>query len=855
MLKYFLVKEDKIKGNPLDSEISNGLKRILFESKVTIDSWGEETVNWFRWRDALRNFLTKRPQDDAKENKLKLNFENGSLLKGWDKDLESQRKSIILKDLNYYYLLILAEKHGSVLNNSNNLAPNGDEKTIEKMYFKQQTKVFRQLPRLGFPYKVDKEKPLLSGDKENFDHAKFLERVEKYGLNKEIISIKDDFDFFQSEKNKGDAFPFDKLKVLIDYYKKIIQVNYQKIFPIGHILETDYEDLNNFYEDFEKAAYDLIFKPISKKYIDDLVESGKAYQFIISNKDFSNKANGRKNLHTIFFKSLFSDPEKNIQLGANAQVFFRQQAIKLKKKKEGYEGKEHIITLKRFTEEKFLLHFTISINAQSIDGISNGNPNPQAIKVIQELVDKKISEHQDVCFLGLDRGEKHLAYYSLVDKNGKLVKQGTLNLSFVDKDGKPRSVKAEKRTIGDDGKEIVEVVECWNYNELLAARAGDRDYARKNWQTIGSIKNLKEGYISQVVRTVADLATKDGKPTYIVLEDLNTGFKRSRQKIEKSVYQKFEVSLAKKLNFLVDKSAENGELGSVTKALQLTPPVNNYGDIEKKSQAGIILYTRPNYTSQTDPATGWRKSIYLKKGSEQYIRDQILGNKERELEKNEKEFAPAFSEIGFDGTNYFFVYSDKNTGKEWTLYSGYNGKSIPRFHNEKNSKGKWVPQLLDVVEILDQIFSTYDKSRSLLLQMKEDKKLTKLKEDKYSKYTAWESLRFAIDMIQQIRNTGITERDNDFIFSPVRNENDEHFDSRLYWDKEKQGEKVNMPSSGDANGAYNIARKGIIMNEHIKNDLQLFISDEEWDVWLAGKDKWEEWLKKNKDRLRKKKNE
>ena len=45
------------------------------------------------------------------------------------------------------------------------------------------------------------------------------------------------------------------------------------------------------------------------------------------------------------------------------------------------------------------------------------------------------------------------------------------------------------------------------------------------------------------------------------------------------------------------------------------------------------------------------------------------------------------------------------------------------------------------------------------------------------------------------------------------------------------------------------------MNEHIKNDLQLFISDEEWDVWLAGKDKWEEWLKKNKDRLRKKKNE
>lgn len=41
----------------------------------------------------------------------------------------------------------------------------------------------------------------------------------------------------------------------------------------------------------------------------------------------------------------------------------------------------------------------------------------------------------------------------------------------------------------------------------------------------------------------------------IIMEDLNTGFKRSRQKIEKSIYQKFELALAQKLNFVVMKDA------------------------------------------------------------------------------------------------------------------------------------------------------------------------------------------------------------------------------------------------------------------------------------------------------------
>lgn len=841
IVKYFLVKENKIKGNPLDSEISNALKTILFEG--TIKQFKEDvTVDWFKWYDALRNYLTKKPQDDVKENKLKLNFENSSLLKGWDKDLENQRKSIILRDNNSYYLVILEENSGEVFNDKANLMPINDEEIIEKMYFKQQTNVFRQLPRFGFPYKNNKAKSLILDGFRNFDERKFQERKKRYGLNDELLGIKDEFDLFQGNKNKIDVFQEEKLKKLITYYQKIIGIDYKDIFSVDSILKSNYKELNDLYEDFERTAYELIFEPISKKYVNELVEKGKIYMFKILNKDFSTYIHGRKNLHTIYFQSLFDDPEKNIQLSANAQIFYRKQAIKEQKKKKGYEHKDHIIESKRFTNEKFLFHCPISINAKCMDGISNGKPNPKAVKEVNELVNKEFIENDDIYFLGIDRGEKHLAYYSLVDQDGEIIEQGTLNLPFTDKEGKPRSIKKEKYFYNkkEDKWESKEV-DCWNYNDLLEAMSSNRDMARKNWQTIGTIKELKEGYISQVVRKIADLAVEH--KAFIVLEALNKGFMRGRQKIEKSAYQKFELALAKKLNFLVNKSVKNGEIGSVTNALQLTPPVNNYGDIENKKQVGIMLYTRANYTSQTDPVTGWRKTIYLKKGSEEGIKEQII-----------KEF----TDIVFDGKDYYFEYIDNNIGKQWKLYSSKDGKSLDRFRGSRGKdKNEWRNERVDVVKILDDVFVNFDKTRSYLSQIvKENVKLEKTSSK--PDITAWESLRFAIDVIQQIRNTGEDERDNDFIFSPVRDGNDSHFDSRIYLDHAKEKENITMPSSGDSNGAFNIARKGILMSGHIRvwikngkpkydkntNDLNLFISEDEWDLYLDSREEWEKQLDK-----------
>lgn len=47
--------------------------------------------------------------------------------------------------------------------------------------------------------------------------------------------------------------------------------------------------------------------------------------------------------------------------------------------------------------------------------------------------------------------------------------------------------------------------------------------------------------------------------------------------------------------------------------------------------------------------------------------------------------------------------------------------------------------------------------------------------------------------------------------------------------------KFEYPTSGDANGAYSIARKGVMILERIKGNpekLDLLIRDSEWDSWV-----------------------
>ena len=260
--------------------------------------------------------------------------------------------------------------------------------------------------------------------------------------------------------------------------------------------------------------------------------------------------------------------------------------------------KHEIIKDNRFYgEPKYLFHCPITINFKARNFSQNDIAKGVAFSMVNPEISDALQLSDNLQFIGIDRGEKHLVYSCTIDKDGKIVK------------GKCHDYDKIESKHND-------IIHKADYVQKLEAVADSRIIAKQNWQAQNKIKDLKAGYISHVVHQLVEETIKDGDTiaphAYIVLEDLNTEMKRGRQKIEKQVYQNLELALAKKFNFVVDKEAKQGELGSVSKALQLTPPINNYQDIEGKKQFGVMLYTRANYTSITDPATGWRKPFTSK---------------------------------------------------------------------------------------------------------------------------------------------------------------------------------------------------------------------------------------------------
>ena len=82
-----------------------------------------------------------------------------------------------------------------------------------------------------------------------------------------------------------------------------------------------------------------------------------------------------------------------------------------------------------------------------------------------------------------------------------------------------------------------------------------------------------------------------------------------------------------------------------------------------------------------------------------------------------------------------------------------------------------------------------------------------------------------------MRNS-VTGTEIDYIISPVANENGEFFDSRTCSDK--------LPKDADANGAYNIARKGLMLIEQIKKSedlkkIKFDISNKSWLQYVQNK--------------------
>ena len=713
-----------------------------------------------------RNYLTQKPYS---LEKYKLNFDNSTLLSGWDKNKETANTSVLLRKDGNYYLGIMNKKHNQIFEkmpDQVNLSPN-----YEKIVYKLLPGANKMLPKV---FLSTKGKAIFHPSPEILDN------------------------YANETHKKGNQFNLDHCHKLIDFFKESINKHVDwRHFDFKFSETSSYEDISGFYREVEAQGYKLTFENVSEQYINNLIDDGKLYLFQIYNKDFSPHSSGTPNMHTLYWKALFS--EENLanvvyKLSGQAEIFYRKKSINIDKaikhianqpinnKNLDNSKKQSTFTYdlikdRRYTVDKFQFHVPITLNfkAQARDDI-----NLQ----VKEYIKANLNTH----VIGVDRGERNLIYISVINPKGEIVKQLSLN------------------EIVNTNKENTYKV---NYHKLLTQKEIERQTAREDWGIIENIKELKEGYLSQVIHKICQLVVE--YQAIIVMEDLSSNFKNSRAKVDKQVYQKFEKMLIDKLQYLVFKQP-NKEQPGVYNALQLASKFVSFTELEYRKQSGFIFYAQPWNTSEIDPTTGFVNMI--KPHYETVEKSKELFSKFDGIKFNQKS-----NWFEFDVDYSKFTENAEGTKLNWTICT----TNTERYSWDKTlNNGNGGQQLFEITKNLKDLFARYKINYSTEENIL-DQIIMQTEKDFFNTLIKYLSVTLTLHHFNGKSELG----KQDYILSPIKNTAGEFFDSRKYSAKDK------LPCEAAANGAYHIAKKGLWMINQIKvaEDLRktkLAISNKEW---------------------------
>lgn len=723
----------------------------------------------------VRDYASKKPYSIKK---FKLNFKSSTLASGWDLNKEDETNySVILKKDDCFMLGIINVDNKDILKQEKHPEIFVNESPLKKMIYKCLGDAKRQINHIAF-----------SGKANPSEHIK---------------KIKEEFDEFNKKKKNDknlwkNQFDENKLSELIEYYKKVLEEHPEKYKTEYELkYKPNYKNLGEFFDDVTSQTYKLKFVSIDENYINELVKDGKLYLFQIYNKDFSKYSKGKPNIHTMYWRALFDPENLNdvvYKLNGGAELFYRRKSIKspkthkkdnpIENKNPNNQKKESVFKYelvkdKRYTVDKFQFHVPITLNFKAKE---TRNMNYDVLKFLKD--------NPDINIIGLDRGERNLIYLVLIDQKGNILEQRSLN-NFTD----------NKFNIKTD------------YHKLLDDKEKNRKAARKDWKTIETIKELKEGYMGVVVHEISKMMVE--RNAILVMEDLNFGFKRGRFKVEKQVYQKLEKKLIDKLNYLVFKDKEKKETGGLYKALQLTNKFKSFKDNYK--QNGFLFYVSAPYTSEIDPTTGFVS---------------LFNTRYENLEKS-KEFFDKFENISYNVDKDYFEFKVKKyssfnpkaqDAKEKWLICTY-GSRIKTFRNP-NKNNQWDNEEIMLSDKFKELFEQYN------IEYKNDLKKQILSQNEKNFF---EELLNLFKYTVQMRNS-ITGSEEDYIISPVMNDEGKFYNSR---EVEEGG---NLPKDADANGAYNIAKKGLWILKQINANkdwkkLKLAISNKEWFQFAQAEEK------------------
>ncbi len=717
----------------------------------------------------IRNYLTKKPSDTKQ---FKLNFGVPSLGDGWGINQEKKNKAILLFKEGLSYLGIM---------NVRGTLKFKETKDIQAPYYRKMVCRYLSKPHMDLP------------------HTFFsVKGINTFHPSERIMEIYKSGAFKKDSKN----FSVTAMRELIDFYKDSINKHDDWVRFNFEFSSTDsYQDINSFYSEITKQAYNISFSNISEKQINDWVEQGQLYLFQLYNKDYADGACGRKNLHTLYWENLFSEANLNnlvLKLGGQAALFYRPQSINKpvkhevgskvlnRRDKSGMPIPEHIyrslyqyfngrkeeneltadekayfeqvvvkettyeiIKDRRYTKPEFFFHIPVVFNANADGG-----------EYINESVICYLRDNPEVNIIGIDRGERHLIYLSLINQRGEILKQKTFNM------------------VGN-----------YNYLAKMKQREKERDDARKSWQSVGKIKELKEGFLSAVIHEIAVMMVENN--AIVVLEDLNSGFKRGRFRVERQVYQKFEKMLIDKLNYLAFKDRKADEDGGILRGYQLTQRFSSFQRLGK--QSGFLFYIPAAYTSKIDPVTGFVNLFNLNDITNTVKRKAFFMNMERIEVKN--------GNVEFEFDYRKFKTFQKDYKNVWTVNT--SGKRIVYDAEKKQAKDVFPTQEIEQAFAKKGIH--IDEGMNL-------KAIISRFEDDNKNASFFSSFFYAFKTTLQMRNSNSTTEE-DYILSPVAIDGKQFCTTdEANKGKDADGNWISkLPVDADANGAYHIALKGLYL--------------------------------------------
>ena len=707
LLRYFALEKKRvsiISDFPnADSKFYTDLDRIRSTSK-----------DFYQTFNLLRNYLTKKPYSIQK---MKLYFGKATLAGGWSANDEGnlQFQSTILRKNDQYYLAVLTS--GAALNTKSlakDVALTKDYQIMNYVQLKSQS-IYGSMYHGTYHTSY-------ADDKTKMTDLELIARIKSLLKRKEI------------------TFP-----------------QLQEVQGWSGLTASEFAIKLN-----ELSLYSLQFgQCVSEEYLRDLQleADSKLFIFHILNKDLrTSTSREHANIHTTLFRHLF-EPGTRLKLQGQAEIFKRPKTEKLPIKRDtkgneikfvDHQGlKREVIEHRRYSVDKYFFHVPVLLNfARKMSVYEYKDHFRKTMNVPK----------QSVRFIGLDRGENNLIYYSVITQEGVILEQGPINKSI-------------------DGKT--------DYLGKLVQREGDRQKARKEWDKIGSIKDLKSGYLSQAVRKVCDLLLQ--YQAIVVLEALNSGFKRGRQKIERSIYTQFETALATKLMYLFNKKNDLYAAAGAMNALQLAPLFGKMSDFEKSNVWGFIWKVPPAFTSITDPRTGFN-----------FFSCKI----------DEPTKAGLIKFVTQDIKSIFYKdgrFSIDCNG--WRLCT-HVSRWVPKDPFNKNYQAVEIRLSARFCELFKKMEIEFEGGTDI-----RDQIIRVL--DQKTKTSFHTEFIYLWRILLQLRNKSTND---DFIASPVH----PFFDSR-----EVIHGKA-LPENADANGAYNIAVKALVMYDKLKIDLMPSVNIEEF---------------------------